>query len=206
MAASAKSPEAKKRLILNAARRLLVARGFQDIVLDDVARKAGVAKGTLFLYYKSKDELFSAAFGDLADQLGRRLDEVLGSGLRGRAVLSEAVRVILSHLDLNHDFMSHFGAGKFPACSARSSGRLLDKCRENNRRIGRILRLCAEDGILASGDFIYESAALFGLCRGAMLERLMRGSAEPLAERTGQVLGFFLHGAKPKRPAPEPPR
>jgi AcrR family transcriptional regulator len=201
MATRTKAPDAKKRLILDAARSLLVAQGFQDIVLDDVARKAGVAKGTLFLYYKSKDELFSAAFGDLADQLGRRLDEVLGSGLRGRAVLTEAVRVILSHLDLNHDFMSHFGAGKLPACSVRSSGRLLDKCRENNRRIARVLKLCADDGILELSDFIYESAALFGLCRGAMLERLMRGSEGPLVEQAGKVLRFFLSGARPERPA-----
>ena len=173
-----------------------MARGFQDITLDEVAHAAGVAKGTLFLYYKSKDELFSAAFGDLADQLGLRLEEVLGSELRGQARLAEAVRIILAHLDRNHDFMSHFGAGKFPACGARSSERLMDKFRENNRRLTRILKLCARDGVLAPGDFVYESAALFGLCRSAMLERLMRGSDGPLVEQADKVLRFFLHGAK----------
>jgi len=53
--------EDKKVLILDAARRLLIGRGFQDLALDDIAREAGVAKGTLFLYYKSKDELFTAS-------------------------------------------------------------------------------------------------------------------------------------------------
>ena len=189
---------AKKRAMLESARRLLVRRGFQDLTLDEVAREAGVAKGTLFLYFKSKDELFSAAFGELADQLGRRLDEILGGGLGGQALLAEAVRVILSHLERNRDFMSHFGAGKFPACGERSSERLMDKFRENNRRVGRILELCARDGVLEPGDFIYESAALFGLCRSVMMEKLMRRSAGALTDRTGKVLQFFLHGAKGK--------
>lgn len=191
---------AHKRIsILDAARRLLVRRGFQNITMDEVAREAGVAKGTLFLYYKSKDELFSSAFGDLADQLGRQLDEVLAADLEGAGPLTEAVRVILAHLDRNRDFMSHFGAGKFPACGKRSSERLVDKFRENNRRVGRILGLCARHGVLAPGDFVYESAALFGLCRSAMMEKLMRGSDGPVAEQADKVLGFFLNGAKGKR-------
>jgi len=189
---------AKKAAILDSARRLLVERGFQNLTMDEVAGEAGVAKGTLFLYYKSKDELFSAAFGELADQLGRRLDDVLDSDLRGQPRLTEAVRVILAHLDRNRDFMSHFGAGKFPACGARSSERLMDKFRENNRRVTRILKTCARDGVLGPGDFVYESAALFGLCRSAMLEKLMRRSDGPVMDQADKVLRFFLHGAKGK--------
>jgi len=47
-------------------------------------------------------------------------------------------------------------------------------------------------------DFVYESAALFGLCRSAMLEKLMRRSDGPLADQADKVLRFFLHGAKGK--------
>jgi TetR/AcrR family fatty acid metabolism transcriptional regulator len=189
---------AKKISILDSARRLLVQRGFQDLTMDEVAVEAGVAKGTLFLYYKSKDALFSAAFGDLADQLGRRFDAALASDLRGRALLTETVSIILAHIDRNRDFMSQFGAGKFPACGARSSGRLMDKFRENGRRVTRILQRCAADGLIPPGDFVYESAALFGLCRSAMMERLMRGSDAPVADQADKVLRFFLLGAKGK--------
>ena len=70
--------------------------------------------------------------------------------------------------------------------------------RENNRRVTRILKQCARDGVLEPGDFVYESAALFGLCRSAMLERLMRGSDGPVVEQADKVLRFFLHGAKGK--------
>jgi len=189
---------AKKEAILAATRRLLIARGFQDLALDEVARAAGVAKGTLFLYYRSKDALFSAAIGDLVDQLGRRLDELLASELRGRGLLAGTVRAILSHHDRNRDFMSHFGAGRFPACGARSAERLMDKFRENGRRVARILRRCAENGLIPPGDFVYETAALFGLCRSAMLAKLMRGCDGSLADQADKVLRFFLHGARGK--------
>ena len=49
-----RDPDSTKRRILEAARRLLVERGAEGVVLDDVAKRAGVAKGTLFLHYKNK--------------------------------------------------------------------------------------------------------------------------------------------------------
>ena len=46
--------------LLDAALDLFVERGFAATRLDDVAARAGVSKGTLYLYYASKDELFKA--------------------------------------------------------------------------------------------------------------------------------------------------
>jgi AcrR family transcriptional regulator len=43
-----------------AALDLFVERGFAATRLDDVARRAGVSKGTLYLYFDSKDDLFKA--------------------------------------------------------------------------------------------------------------------------------------------------
>src|ERR1041385_4122171 len=104
---TAEAPDTKTR-ILEAACRLLVKRGFQDFVLDDVAREAKVAKGTLFLYYKTKDDLFSSALADLLDQFGRALEGPLESPLKGRALLAETVRVMARHFDKNRDFLSQF--------------------------------------------------------------------------------------------------
>jgi AcrR family transcriptional regulator len=46
--------------LLQAALALFVEHGFAATRLDDVARRAGVSKGTLYLYFDSKDELFKA--------------------------------------------------------------------------------------------------------------------------------------------------
>ncbi len=51
--------EQRKRDILKAALEEFSEKGYDKAVLDNVASKAGVAKGTLYLYYKDKQDLFS---------------------------------------------------------------------------------------------------------------------------------------------------
>jgi AcrR family transcriptional regulator len=52
--------DARPQELLNAALDLFVERGFAATRLDDIAKRAGVSKGTLYLYFESKEELFKA--------------------------------------------------------------------------------------------------------------------------------------------------
>src|SRR6476659_4011941 len=54
------SPEARRQAILRAALSVFAAHGFEAARLDDVAARAGVAKGTLYLYFQDKAALFEA--------------------------------------------------------------------------------------------------------------------------------------------------
>ena len=54
------SPEARRQAILKAALSVFAAHGFEAARLDDVAARAGVAKGTLYLYFQDKAALFEA--------------------------------------------------------------------------------------------------------------------------------------------------
>jgi len=180
---------------LEAARLLLSSRGFQDVVLDDVARAAGVAKGTLFLYFKCKEDLISAVLADLVDQLGERLEELAGSGLSGRPLVERTIRTILVHFDRNRDFFSQLSSGRLPGCGVRSGERILDKFRENYHRVVRILRLCVADGSVRQEKVAFAAGALFGLCRAAAFQHFLRDSKAPLWREADRVAEFFLHGA-----------
>jgi AcrR family transcriptional regulator len=52
--------QARPAELTNAALQLFVERGYAATRLDDVARQAGVSKGTVYLYFASKEELFKA--------------------------------------------------------------------------------------------------------------------------------------------------
>src|SRR5215204_1451942 len=52
--------QAKERAILEAALEVFAESGFAQARLDDVAARAGVAKGTIYLYFPSKQALFEA--------------------------------------------------------------------------------------------------------------------------------------------------
>jgi AcrR family transcriptional regulator len=52
--------EERPREICKAALELFAERGFAATRVDDIARRAGVSKGTLYLYFRDKDDIFSA--------------------------------------------------------------------------------------------------------------------------------------------------
>jgi AcrR family transcriptional regulator len=51
---------AKRRQIVDGARSVFMARGFDGASMMDIAKAAGVSKGTLYVYFKNKEELFAA--------------------------------------------------------------------------------------------------------------------------------------------------
>jgi AcrR family transcriptional regulator len=51
---------AKRRQIVDGARQIFLARGFDAASMMDIAKAAGVSKGTLYVYFKNKEELFAA--------------------------------------------------------------------------------------------------------------------------------------------------
>ena len=190
----ARDPDSKKRLILAAARRMLVKRGFQDIVLDDIAREAGVAKGTLFLHYKSKDELFTAVFADLVDGLGLELETLPKTGLGGKELLLATAKVVLIHFDHNRDFMAQAGTGRFPGCGDRSCGKLMDKFRANQERMSAVIKLASKDGG-KSADLGFAVGAFFSLCRTLTMRKVLEGHDRPLEREAEKVVSFFLNGS-----------
>jgi AcrR family transcriptional regulator len=56
----AEDESAKRRQIINGARAVFLAKGFDAASMNDISRAAGVSKGTLYVYFKHKEELFEA--------------------------------------------------------------------------------------------------------------------------------------------------
>jgi len=73
----ARRKEARPGELLSAALDLFVEKGFSATRVEEVARRAGVSKGTLFLYFPSKEDLFKAVVRlHLSDHLSRWSDEI----------------------------------------------------------------------------------------------------------------------------------
>lgn len=58
-------PEERPRQILSAALDVFGERGLAAARLEDIAKRAGVSKGTIYLYFSNKEELFRAMIGDI---------------------------------------------------------------------------------------------------------------------------------------------
>jgi AcrR family transcriptional regulator len=69
----------KRNRILDAAQNLFLRYGVKRTALDDVVREAGIAKGTLYLYFDSKDALFAAVAEQLCAEVLRNAEEAIAS-------------------------------------------------------------------------------------------------------------------------------
>jgi TetR/AcrR family fatty acid metabolism transcriptional regulator len=83
---------------LEAALRVFAERGFYNAKVSEVAKAAGVADGTIYLYFKNKDDLLIQLFEDRMDFLIQRLNEELGRS--GGTVVARIRRLILLHLQI----------------------------------------------------------------------------------------------------------
>jgi AcrR family transcriptional regulator len=71
--AAANDGSAKRRQIMDGARQVFLSAGFDGASMNDIARAAGVSKGTLYAYFDSKDHLFEAIIRAEKAQAAERL-------------------------------------------------------------------------------------------------------------------------------------
>ncbi len=65
--------------IIDAIAATLVNEGMQGFTMDKVAAEAGVAKGTLYTHFKSKEEAIEVTINTIVDPLASALDDIVGS-------------------------------------------------------------------------------------------------------------------------------
>jgi AcrR family transcriptional regulator len=119
----------RRRQILQAARGAFDRHGLASATISDIARAAQVAKGTVYLYFQSKDQILRQLLVDAQDELYQGTVPTLLQ----HAPLEEKVRMFLSATldfwDHNHDF--------FERCQFELTPEIRRKARQ---RIGRIFR------------------------------------------------------------------
>ena len=64
----------REAAILEAAHRLLAEKGYQGMTMDDLATRVGIAKGSLYQHFKSKEELIGVALVSFMDRISNYID------------------------------------------------------------------------------------------------------------------------------------
>jgi AcrR family transcriptional regulator len=81
--------------IISAAREHFTASGFAATSIDDIARRAGVAKGAVYHHFKSKEQIFQRVFEQMTGALAA---EVAASSATGKSTLDRFERGTLKYL------------------------------------------------------------------------------------------------------------
>jgi len=88
--------ENRKNAILKAARKLFFEKGFRQVTVENIARKAEFSKGSIYLYFNSKEEIYSQILLNDIDKFHDRVADIL----QGPSSASEAlIRVAEIYVD-----------------------------------------------------------------------------------------------------------
>src|SRR6187455_1090549 len=90
----------KRERILSAAERIFARHGFFAAKVSDVAKEAGVADGTIYLYFKSKDDLLISLFERRMQQVNALLRDAVADIKSPREQLTVFIK---TYLKLVHD-------------------------------------------------------------------------------------------------------
>ncbi len=188
----------KRERILRAAWRLIRHYGYQKTTIDDIAREAGVGKGTVYNYFRSKQEIMLS----LADLTNSRILEEVERISSGKAGPAERLRRCIMHRLLTlFDLVQKYPhsqdviASLLPAIVERLEsyvarhGRLLGKILEQGCSLG----IFDCDDPLATGRHLAE---LFEFMTPPYYRFRSRQQLETFANRT---LELILAGLKKRR-------
>jgi AcrR family transcriptional regulator len=177
--------------ILDAARQVFARRGFAEASMDEIAQAAGLAKGTLYLYYKSKQELHRASLREglmeLCGEIELQMDRA--SSLRG--VVETYVATKVSYFERHRDFFRMYLAEFGNALTGGACADFRDLCFRQidllEKAISRTAKGPAPEGFARGA-----AGAVFDLTRGVVYRRLLGWSDSRVEDDVRQVVEFSV--------------
>ncbi len=165
--------------ILSAARKVFAEKGFEQSSVDDIAHAAGIAKGTLYLYYPSKREIYWGALKSGLDALCERLEDKVNVAVGTEAKIRAFLTTKLNYFEDDKDFFKIYYS-EFGHALAQSACFNKDFQEYHSRQI-RLIRSALEDGIrngtIRDLPLDVTSFAIVNLTRGMITQRLLGWAA-----------------------------
>lgn len=101
------NPEIKRQKILDSAIQILNRKEYHQCPIDEIAKNAGVAKGTVYLYFKNKEDLYFSVLINLIDKVIDIAENVQKNGASARKQLFLLLQRISNFIDTyRHLFLS----------------------------------------------------------------------------------------------------
>jgi len=185
---------AKRRQILEGARAVFLAQGFDAASMGEIARKAGVSKGTLYVYFASKEQLFQVMAVEECRAQAEQIFSLDSADHDVEAVLTR----------LGNDFMG-FLCRPSRISPLRTVIAISDRMPEIGRqfyetgpkvgtaRVSRYLEDQVKAGVLAIEDCETAAAQFLDACQSTLFKPLLFNCAPPPPpDRVRHVVGMAV--------------
>jgi TetR/AcrR family transcriptional regulator len=174
-----KQPRTKEKVvrireIQAAAKKVFFKKGYQNATMQEIADKAKVSKGTVYLYYKGKDDLYVALMMPSLEELGRLFSEVEvrleREELNGRDFIMELCQVFKEYYNYDPDGVRIYQAFQlgnlFEVLSKETLEKLNSIGMRNYGLARRLFSRAIELGLVEEVDPVQIGDTLWGLLLG----------------------------------------
>jgi len=198
----------RREEILNAAERIFAQKGFHETTVAAIARESEFSIGTLYQFFKNKEELYYTMMIEKFDQLYTMLRQEVDKNHTPLDKLSCLVTGVLSFIEQNVDFFKIFTWELNvlqPAMEARLKEQLIAKHFSYIRLIGTVVEEGIREGVLQEGTVDDYSAALVGMMNLFAFNWILNRQEDSLRTKGAVIINLFLHGiAARNAPLPLP--
>jgi AcrR family transcriptional regulator len=182
--------------ILAAARRLMDQEGVDALTMDEIAQAAGVAKGTLYLYFQSKDELIQALLSQVGEAMRLDLEAIAASSVPPPEKLRQVAMLLLNYVDRESALFPVYLRELVRSKSGR--GATLTALKEIEERIVTLITQIFAEGI-AKNQFIPADPRLLtfllkGLSRAVGYYQMTRDEKDIIQDALPVVLTLLFSG------------
>jgi AcrR family transcriptional regulator len=182
--------------IVRAARRVIGESGFDEASMERIAHEAGISKGTIYLYFRNKEELLAHVaehgFGELMERARQATTRALGAGPKLIALLHAA----LEHTGENREIFRVLQERTQMGFGGES---LLATSLERNREdllgfVAEVIERGVKSHELRDCDPRRSARFLIEFLRGAIGDRIRNQSPMGVEGDAEAIVDFFLHG------------
>ncbi|MCJ7579035.1 MAG: TetR/AcrR family transcriptional regulator [Candidatus Aminicenantes bacterium] len=190
--------EEKKGQILEAAIKVFSKKGLNNTKISDIAEEAAIGKGTLYEYFKSKDEIFAASFyyfmGKFEEGISHRLFRIQDPLEKLRAYFTAWTEMLegdyLDYLEIVLDFWAE-------GVRERNDSWMIDLNKlysENRDILDSLLSDCISKGEIKPVDTKLIASIMLGALDGILIQWVMDRKAFNMKEAVLLLVKTMIEG------------
>ena len=195
---------ARREAIMESAQELFFDKGFNATTMDEIAQKAELSKGTLYLYFTSKEELYVNVMSEGLNILFNRLKEAFEQDLPPDQKLRKLGEVYYRYYLDYREYSRIFFFLEHRDVSKQLPRELIQESMDKGKRffqlIAEIIQQGVEEGIFAPIDPRKAAVAFWGATSGTLLLFEEELNKEIIGQDVEQLiyytLDLFIEGLK----------
>lgn len=184
---------------LRAAARVFGEKGYHAASIAEIAGAAEYGTGTIYLYFKNKEELYAALLEEKTRELAEVVKQRVDGSLNPWEAIQSAVRAQLEFYEQNRTFFQAFVRERLEMQARlrrEKWARVTQAYERFIRFLMKLIKQAQRQGMVRGGDSRRLALALSGMVNQLARDSLRRRPSESLVAQAEFVADLFRHGAQ----------